>query len=276
MVGQYCVDGYAEATGKVFEFHGCWYHGCPECTACDTIRPFRNLPMSKTYEQTLQRNDHIRSLGYELCVIWEHEFDDLVKQEPDFSAFMKEITVCQPINPRDAIYGGRTNATKLFHSVKDDEKIRYFDVCSEYPYVNKHKHYPIGHPTIILKDLGLVTDYFGIIHCKILPPADLFLPVLPYRSNGKLVFPICRTCVSTQQNAPCKHSANERALTGTWCTPELHAAIDRGYSVVKIFEVWHFEQSKERLFADYVDRFLKIKTEASGWPAYVVTDQQKD
>ena len=54
----------------------------------------------------------------------------------------------------------------------------------------------------------------------------------------------------------------------------LHA-VSRGYQVVKIFEVWHFTQVKERLFADYVDKFLKIKTEASGWPASCVTEEQR-
>ncbi|XP_055345065.1 uncharacterized protein LOC129592933 [Paramacrobiotus metropolitanus] len=275
-VGQYFVDGYSASTGKVFEFHGCWYHGCPECTAPDTIHPFRNLPMSKIYEETVQRDARIRSMGHELCVIWEHEFDSLVKQEPFFAAFVEEITVRQPINPRDAFYGGRTNATKLFHRVKDNEKIRYFDVCSEYLYVNKNKRYPIGHPTIIIKDFDAITNYFGIIQCEVLPPADLNLPVLPYRSNGKLVFPLCRSCAQDKQNAPCTHTNDERVLVGTWCSPELHAAIDRGYVVKKIFEVWHFEQSEERLFADYIDRFLKIKTEASGWPADVATDLEKE
>ncbi|XP_055336280.1 uncharacterized protein LOC129586839 [Paramacrobiotus metropolitanus] len=275
-IGQYFVDGYSAATNTVFEFHGCWFHGCPECTAPDTIHPFRNLAMSKIYEETLQRDDYIQSRGYRLHVIWEHDFDGLVKEVPWFAAYIEEITVCQPINPRDAFYGGRTNATKLFHSVTKEEKIRYFDVCSEYPYVNKNKRYPIGHPNIIVKDFDAVTDYFGIIRCEVVPPADLYLPVLPYRSNGKLVFPLCRTCAETQQNAPCGHTENERALSGTWCTPEIHAAIDRGYVVTKVFEVWHFDQTEERLFAEYIDRFLKIKTEASGWPTDVVTDQQKD
>ncbi|XP_055339248.1 uncharacterized protein LOC129588868 isoform X2 [Paramacrobiotus metropolitanus] len=275
-IGQYFVDGYSASTGKVFEFHGCWDHGCPECTAPDTFHPFRNLPMSKIYEETIQRDARIRSMGHELCVIWEHEFDSLVKQEPFFAAFIEEITVRQPINPRDAFYGGRTNATKLFHSVKDDEKIRYFDVCSEYPYVNKNKRYPIGHPTIINKDFDGIANYFGIIQCEVLPPSDLYLSVLPYRSNGKLVFSLCRTCAQEKQNAPCTHANDERVLIGTWCLPELHAAIDRGYVVIKIFEVWHFEQSEERLFADYIDRFLKIKTEASGWPADVASDLEKD
>ena len=45
--------------------------------------------------------------------------------------------------------------------------------------------------------------------------------------------------------------------------------------MVKMEEVWHFEQSQVRLFAEYINKFLKLKTEASGWPADVVTEEQK-
>ena len=63
----------------------------------------------------------------------------------------------------------------------------------------------------------------------------------------------------------------QRALTGTWCTPELEKAVEQGYVVVKIHEVWHFPQSRQGLFAEYVNTWLKIKEEASGWPAGCTT-----
>ena len=53
---------------------------------------------------------------------------------------------------------------------------------------------------------------------------------------------------------------------GTWCTPEVNKARARGYILVRIHEVWHFTQSEEGLFADYVNTWLKIKQEASGQP----------
>ena len=51
-----------------------------------------------------------------------------------------------------------------------------------------------------------------------------------------------------------------------------------GYEIVKIYEVWNFpeDQRKEGLFADYVNKWLKNKTEATGWPKNCVTDEQKD
>ena len=48
-----------------------------------------------------------------------------------------------------------------------------------------------------------------------------------------------------------------------------------GYQVQYIYEVWHFEETCEGLFADYVNTWLKIKQEASGWPKDDMTEQQK-
>ena len=48
-----------------------------------------------------------------------------------------------------------------------------------------------------------------------------------------------------------------------------------GYELVKVHEVWHFEESASGLFAEYVNTWLKIKTEASGWPASCTTEEEK-
>ena len=50
----------------------------------------------------------------------------------------------------------------------------------------------------------------------------------------------------------------------TWCTPEIQKAKRIGYELKTVHEVWHFDKSKEGLFAEYVNTWLKIKTEASG------------
>lgn len=78
-----------------------------------------------------------------------------------------------------------------------------------------------------------------------------------------------------QRSWKCDHTSEERQLTGTWCTPEIEEAITRGYKVIHIHEVWHFEKKSNTLFRSYVDTFLKIKQEASGWPAWVGDDLDK-
>ena len=59
-------------------------------------------------------------------------------------------------------------------------------------------------------------------------------------------------------------------LRGTWCTLELLKAVEKSYTIVKIHEIWHFPPKQRRtgLFADYVNTWLKVKQESSGWPSW--------
>ncbi|XP_059574129.1 olfactory receptor 14A16-like [Alligator mississippiensis] len=76
---------------------------------------------------------------------------------------------------------------------------------------------------------------------------------LLHRVNGKLMFPLCRTCA--EKNQPkCTHTDEERVLLGTWCTPELNKGITKGYKVAKIYEVWHFpEMTYDISSCDFTD-----------------------
>ena len=143
--------------------------------------------------------------------------------------------------------------------------------------------YPKGHPRFI-SQLGHtdISIYFGVIQRRVLPPRELYHPVLPYRHEGKLTFPLCATCVKEEmvkrpleRSAQCNHSDEQRALTGTWCSPELQKAVALGYDIQYLYEVWQFDQTCEGLFQDYVNTWLKIKQEASGWPSWVGDDETK-
>lgn len=46
--------------------------------------------------------------------------------------------------------------------------------------------------------------------------------------------------------------------------------------MLQIYEVYHFEKSSKELFESYINLFLKIKQEASGWPAHCVTQEDRD
>ena len=72
----------------------------------------------------------------------------------------------------------------------------------------------------------------------------------------------------------CPHSDADRTLRGTWCTPELVKAVEKGYTLVKIHEVWHFppEQRQTGLFKDSVNTWLKLKQESAG-VAQLVSDR---
>ena len=105
-----------------------------------------------------------------------------------------------------------------------------------YVWVNKTCVYPKGHPTFISTPGHTdIHQYFGLIQCQVLPPRDLYHPVLPYRHDGKLLFPLCATCVQDEmpkrpwdRSVECHHTDAQRVLTGTWCSPELAKAVELG------------------------------------------------
>ena len=45
--------------------------------------------------------------------------------------------------------------------------------------------------------------------------------------------------------------------------------------MVKLIEVWHFQDRSADLFKGYVDTFLKIKQEVSGWPSWRRAEEDK-
>ncbi|CAC5362332.1 unnamed protein product [Mytilus coruscus] len=61
-------------------------------------------------------------------------------------------------------WGGRTDTTKLYHKVENEDKIKYVDFTSLYPRTNKYCRYPLHHPEIITKDFEELDTYFGL--CK--------------------------------------------------------------------------------------------------------------
>jgi hypothetical protein len=117
---------------------------------------------------------------------------------------------------------------------------------------------------------------------KILPPKRLLIPVLPDRTTSQLVFSLCYTC-SIKKQKICDHVEKERAFTGTWTSVEIMEAIKQGYKVLEIYEVLHFENTSEYdettksggIFTSYINQFLKMKQEASGYQSDVITEDDK-
>uniref|UniRef100_A0A915HI14 Uncharacterized protein n=1 Tax=Romanomermis culicivorax TaxID=13658 RepID=A0A915HI14_ROMCU len=66
------------------------------------------------------------------------------------------------------LFGGHTNAVKLYHKVKyhEDgtpaEHINYMDVCSLYIFDNKYGKYATGHPKILTEGFEEILKIFEI------------------------------------------------------------------------------------------------------------------
>ena len=176
--------------------------------------------------------------------MWECQWNKLKQERKDIKEFVEALDLVEPLEPRDAFYGGRTNAIQLYHKASEDlgEQIKYYDFTSLYPWVNKNGKYPLGHPIIVSQPGHTdITQFFGLAKCTVLPPQKQFHPVLPLRKNGKLAFPLCAACIEEEMSSSmlersrfCHHTDQERQITGTWCTPEIEKAVEMGYRIVHI------------------------------------------
>uniref|UniRef100_A0A914YAF7 DNA-directed DNA polymerase n=1 Tax=Panagrolaimus superbus TaxID=310955 RepID=A0A914YAF7_9BILA len=192
-------------------------------------------------------------------IFWDCEFKTKLKGSSKLSKFYNSIVLPQRIKLRDtALKGGRVECFRLHYKCREEEEIRYIDIVSLYPWVGfaSYISFPLGNPVVytsesfnghVWKEPG-DNKYKGFILCKVLAPQGLDLPLLAYKS----------------QNV-------ERSWTATYTHDELNESLLLGYIVLEIYEVWNYERwstpgGKDDLFGKYVNTFVALKCEASGYP----------
>ena len=301
-VHKYLLDGYAEVNGErfAFEYYGCPFHGCPVCFPTLRNKSVQGRKsMEQKFRETRLREGMLKAEGFTVVSQWSCVFNKEKKTHDDdnWDPFSANITLS------DCYFGGRTNALVLYKKFTEQEKGYYVDFCSLYPAVLKYDRYPVGHPVKINSDFAPLQtvpceecfspetctgfhselSYFGVIKVTVLPPQNVHIPVLPVKINNKLMFPLCYTCALKQNQGDCSCSEKERMFTQTYCTQEVNCALKIGYKIVKIHQVLHWsetqkynsETKKGGIFTEYINTFLKIKQEASGFPEGVQTPEQK-
>jgi hypothetical protein len=121
------------------------------------------------------------------------------------------------------------------------------------------KTLPTGHPEHIIgshieveriTDLNHPDPYFGYIRCKVEPNPHEIIGLLPYRdaTSGRLEFPL-------------------QIMTGSWGTEEIRLALENGYRMLEVYEVYHWSENERSntLMRGYVSFFLRMKQESEGW-----------
>jgi len=121
------------------------------------------------------------------------------------------------------------------------------------------------------------------VKCSVLVPRKLYHPILPYKSNSKLMSPLCSACADTMNQDYCTHSEKGRCIVGTWVVDEVRKAVEMGYIVKEVFEFWEYKvtcfdkgSNSGGLFTEYVNMFLKLKQESSGYPSWVQSEEDRD
>ena len=301
---RFSLDGYfvdSQGQPHALEFNGCYFHGCPLCFPNDReTTSVGNKSISRRYQDTIFKENMLKTLGFTLHTTWSCEFEKQLKEDLSLSEAFEGLNIREPLDIRDCYFGGRTNALVLSKTFQEGEKAGYVDFCSLYPFALKHFDYPLGHPKRITSDfLPLVREtcqekpcksfgkacpgehislpYVGVIRMKILPPNDLYHPILPIRCGGKLMFPLCFTCAFKENiTDDCRCKDSQRCLENTWCTPEVNAALTIGYKIVEISEILHWEEQSSTIFDGYINSFLRFKAQASGYPEAVKTSQERE
>lgn len=147
--------------------------------------------------------------------MWECHWDKEVEKKNIGPHIKRRLPNPIPLDPQEAFYGRRTNASCLLYECGEGERIKYVDFTSLYPSINKYGSYPLGHPRVITSNFKDVSDYYGLIRCKVLPPRNPFHPVLPVKVNGSSCFP----CARSVQKPTNKRSATMEMRKGCYEAP---------------------------------------------------------
>ena len=240
----FTVDAIDKKKKIVKEANGCYWHGCPRCYP-------ENKPK---YEKTIERMQLLEAAGYKVETMWECDWHKIKANLPN-KKWLEEVAKDSNINIRDALFGGRTEVFKRYFKCTKNQKIYYFDVVSLYPTVNALDSYAVGfkkYVSITVDDIK-TGKFFGLAKVDVEPPTNLYVPVLPDNSNGKLLFHL-----------------NPMTMK-TFTSVELKRALEKGYKITKIHAALEYKKI-DGLMKRYVGHFLKMKIENNG----VMTQKECD
>lgn len=247
-------DGYCQDTDTVYLYLDCLYWGCPQCM--QEFHEFNEkIPLRGMYASAVK--DHLECLIHEinskytnLVYIWHHDFNIPI------SDYM--MNCIELFDPEECFYGGRCEVFKPWCKPKEDEQIHYYDVTSLYPSVYAHHVLPLGKPIHLIgeniESFRLHPThpdrYYGFVKCHVVPNKKDMIGLLPQRDeeSGRLMFPV-------------------HPMTGCWYTTELYLAMQNGYEVTEVYEVYHWSERNrsDQHIKPYVDYFFRMKQEAEGW-----------
>jgi uncharacterized protein YycO/G:T-mismatch repair DNA endonuclease (very short patch repair protein) len=73
------ADGYCKETNTIYEYHGDFWHGNPKLYKSEDINNVSKRTMGTLYKRTINREQKIKDLGYNLITIWESDWNKVNK-----------------------------------------------------------------------------------------------------------------------------------------------------------------------------------------------------
>ena len=80
--------------------------------------------MDQLHKETSDKIRYLEDQGFQVVEKWECELREEMECDEDMKRYFEEHELVDPLQPRDAFYGGRTNAAKLLHECQEGEEIR--------------------------------------------------------------------------------------------------------------------------------------------------------
>ena len=88
------------------------------------MNPVSQKTMGELYDDTMKKVKYLKDQGFRVVQKWGCELKKELEEDEEMRQLFQGYEIIDPLQPRDAFYGGRTNATKLFHECQGDEKIK--------------------------------------------------------------------------------------------------------------------------------------------------------
>ena len=169
--------------------------------------------------------------------MWECEFKKMKETNPELREMIRNHPLLSraTIEPRHALAGGRVENFVVKYEAKEGEAISYCDFTSMYPFLLKTSKFITGHPVVYTggqcrdltgDNLNNLSRVEGLVKCSVLAPRNLYLPVLGFKSHGRLIFALCRTCMDKARKSDCDHeNIDDRKFEGVFVVNELRKAV---------------------------------------------------
>jgi len=253
------LTGYCHATNTAYLYMDCYANACSICyqekiNNCE-IHPDHGIMWKTVNELSNKRVDDVKSnvKYWATEVHWSHS---------DMASWAND-RLGNLMNMRDPFFGGRTEVFAAYCNIEKfpTKEMIHIDVCSLYPYVCSWCTLPTGIPKIFFGkavDINRLSmnhrdPYYGFVRCRMsCNPTDL-IGCLPQRrkfdgGDEKLCYDLLEK-------------------EGCWHTSMIYLALEHGYKVLEIFEVWHYDKDNrtDQLMRGYMEFFLRMKQEAEGW-----------
>jgi hypothetical protein len=86
------ADGYCKKLNTIFEYDGCYFHGCPKCfTNRDLVNTRCKKTFKELYDKTIAKEKFCKEKGYNYISIWECEWKHIKNNRDKAIEYIQSI-----------------------------------------------------------------------------------------------------------------------------------------------------------------------------------------